>query len=94
MNQENKDELIENKTENKSENKSENSENKSKNKLSSTITNEEDISLTPEILKYDKNENNLSNFFSQNIINELNSNNKEITIDGKDYESKVRSFLS
>ena len=102
INQKNKDEIIENINENKGDDKSKNksdnisdnkSGNKSDNKLSSFITNEGEISITPENLKYDKNENNDTNFFSQNIINELNSINEEITIDGKDYESKVRSFF-
>ena len=83
-NKENENEIIEDKSEN---------ENKSKNILSSTSANEENISITPENLKYDKKENNDTNFFSENIMNELNSNNEEITIDGKDYESKVRSFF-
>ena len=87
-NKENENEIIEDKSEN--ENKS---KNKSKNILSSTSADEENISITPENLKYDKKENNDTNFFSENIMNELNSNNEEITIDGKDYESKVRSFF-
>ena len=52
-----------------------------------------DPSLTPPNLKVDKDEEIELNPFQKKIINELNLDTEEIILDGKDYESKVRTYF-